>query len=144
MCMKRRMRLLAGVAALAAAMATAPLGAGSAAAVASPPGAATASGGQWVTFVTGHRVFVSRAAEGRWSVLTEPEEGGRSAAFIQYTKRNGAETDLYVVPQDAAALVRSGTLDVELFNVSGLIRQRYDDARSDTVPLLVEYADVTA
>jgi subtilisin family serine protease len=77
-------------------------------------------------------------------VLTEPEEGGRSGAFIQYAKRNGAETDLYVVPQDAAALVRSGTLDVELFNVSGLIRQRYDDARSDTMPLLVEYADVTA
>ncbi|WP_179118303.1 S8 family peptidase [Saccharothrix sp. ALI-22-I] len=142
--MKRRMRLLAGVAALAAAMATAPPGAGSAAAVPLSPGAATASGGQWVTLVSGHRVFVSRNAQGRWSVLTEPEAGGRSAAFIQYAKRNGAETDLYVVPQDAAALVRSGTLDEELFNVSGLVRQRYDDARSDTMPLLVEYADVTA
>ncbi|MER5268915.1 S8 family serine peptidase [Actinosynnema sp. NPDC002837] len=146
--MKRRVRLLAGVAALAAATATAPLGAGSAAAVPLSPGAgqgaATASGGQWVTLVSGHRVFVSRTAQGRWSVLTEPEASGRPAAFIQYAKRRGGETDLYVVPQVAAALVRSGTLDEELFNVSGLVRQRYDDAHSETVPLLVEYSDMTA
>lgn len=146
--MKRRVRLLAGVAALAAAMATAPLGAGSAAAVRLPqgttPGAATASDGHWVTLVSGHRVFVSRDAQGRWSVLTEPEADGRPAAFIQYAKRNGTETDLYVVPQVAAPLVQSGTLDAELFNVSGLVRQRYDDAHSTTMPLLVEYTDMTA
>src|SRR5687768_9467364 len=83
--MKRRVRLLAGVAALAAAMATAPLGAGSAAAVRLPQGttqgAATATDGQWVTLVSGHRVFATRDAQGRWSVLTEPEADGRPAAF---------------------------------------------------------------
>ncbi|MEU4743250.1 S8 family serine peptidase [Actinosynnema sp. NPDC023658] len=94
--------------------------------------------------MTGHRLFVSRGEQGRWSVLTGPGPDGRRAAFAQYGKRNGAETDLYVVPAEAVALLRAGTLDAELFNVSGLVRQRYDDARSDTVPLLVEYPDVAA
>ncbi|GGP75390.1 S8 family serine peptidase [Saccharothrix coeruleofusca] len=133
------MRLLA-VAALVAAATTAPLGAGSAGAVPAQ-GARTGTDGQWVTLVTGHRVLASRTAQGRWSVLTEPSRDGRATAFLQYGKRRGAETDLYVLPAEAVALVRAGVLDAELFNVSGLIRQRYDDARSDTVPLLVEYPD---
>ncbi|WP_461118657.1 S8 family serine peptidase [Saccharothrix stipae] len=142
--MKRRVRLLAGVAALSAAMAVAPPAGGTATPLSPGGPTATASDGRWVTLVTGHRVHASRTAQGRWSVLTEPEPGGRAAGFIRYGKRRAAGTDLYVVPQEAAALVRAGTLDEELFNVSGLVRQRYDDARSDTVPLLVEYPDVAA
>ncbi|GAB3451834.1 S8 family serine peptidase [Actinophytocola sediminis] len=52
--------------------------------------------------------------------------------------------DRYVLPGDAAELVRRGVLDRELFNVTGLIRQRYDDAHTESVPLLVEYANARA
>ncbi|QFZ21145.1 S8 family peptidase [Saccharothrix syringae] len=145
--MKRRSRLVAGIAALTAAMATAPLGTGGAAAApAAPPTpeARAVSGGQWVTLITGHRVRVSRGADGRWALLTEPAAGGGATAFAQYARPRGADTDLYAVPREAMALVRAGTLDPELFNVTGLVRQGYDDARSDAVPLLVEHAEVAA
>lgn len=46
--------------------------------------------------------------------------------------------DEYVIPGDVQSLVASGQLDQELFNVTGLLRQRYDDAHTDTTPLLVE------
>ncbi|HEX6354158.1 MAG TPA: S8 family serine peptidase [Actinophytocola sp.] len=42
------------------------------------------------------------------------------------------------MPADAAALVRSGRLDDKLFNVTGLVRQGYDDARTPNIPLLVK------
>ncbi len=60
--------------------------------------------------------------------------------FQEFT-RNG---DTYLVPADAGGMVRSGLLDQELFNISGLIRQGFDDAHTPEVPLLVQYADRTA
>ncbi|NUT46760.1 MAG: hypothetical protein HOV94_05485, partial [Saccharothrix sp.] len=142
--MKRRVRLLAGAAALTVVLATVSPAAATAAVDPPSRGGGSGSDGRWVTLVTGHRVFASRTAEGRWTALTEPEPGGRAAGFVQYDRRHGDETDLYVLPHEAVPLVRAGTLDVELFNVSGLVRQRYDDAHTDTVPLLVEYPDVAA
>ncbi|OLF09076.1 hypothetical protein BLA60_21055 [Actinophytocola xinjiangensis] len=52
--------------------------------------------------------------------------------------------DRYLIPGDAAGLVGRGILDRELFNVSGLVRQRYDDAHTNAVPLLVETSGRTA
>jgi subtilisin family serine protease len=57
--------------------------------------------------------------------------------FLTYELRD----DIYVVPGDAAPLVSSGVLDRRLFNVSGLVRQGYDDRRSAVLPLLAEYPD---
>lgn len=56
---------------------------------------------------------------------------------VPYTRmtRGGDE---YVIPGDAQPLVASGQLDRELFNVTGLLRQHYDDAHTDTTPLLVQ------
>ncbi|ADJ43452.1 PA domain-containing protein [Amycolatopsis mediterranei S699] len=44
------------------------------------------------------------------------------------------------LPGDAAGLVRAGRLDEQLFNVTGLLRQGYDDAHTPHVPLLVRQA----
>jgi subtilisin family serine protease len=46
--------------------------------------------------------------------------------------------DEYVIPGDVQPLIAGGQLDRELFNVTGLLRQRYDDAHTDATPLLVE------
>ncbi|WP_372671873.1 S8 family serine peptidase [Amycolatopsis kentuckyensis] len=84
-----------------------------------------------ITLVTGDQVLVSGA-----DVRVLPARRDRPVPFQQYTRRG----DAYVLPGDAAGLVRSGRLDEQLFNVTGLLRQGYDDARTPHVPLLVRQA----
>ncbi|MEV4658782.1 S8 family serine peptidase [Micromonospora sp. NPDC049301] len=58
-------------------------------------------------------------------------------SFRELTRRG----DRYLLPADAAPLVQAGVLDWELFNLTGLVRQGYDDRRTSNLPLLVRYAD---
>ncbi|WP_049796761.1 S8 family serine peptidase [Actinosynnema mirum] len=44
---------------------------------------------------------------------------------------------LHVVPQDAVPALESGKLDPRLFDVTGLVDAGYDDARRDSVPVVV-------
>ncbi|WBB67655.1 S8 family serine peptidase [Micromonospora sp. WMMD812] len=106
---------------------------------ASPPSdtsAAAPGQGSWVTLVTGDRVLV-RTVAGRTDLAVHPARRAAPVSFQELTRRG----DRYLVPADAAALVQAGVLDRELFNVTGLVRQGYDDARTPNVPLLVRYAD---
>ncbi|MFC9428151.1 S8 family peptidase [Streptomyces sp. NPDC056987] len=89
-----------------------------------------------VTLITGDRVHVD--AKGRVSRV-EPA-AGREGIRIS-VRRVGDAT--YVVPSDAAKLVAEGRLDRRLFNVTGLIRDKYDDAHRSTLPLIVSYATDT-
>ncbi|MET7469685.1 S8 family serine peptidase [Micromonospora sp. NPDC005686] len=84
-----------------------------------------------VTLITGDQVTV--AAGGRAAVRPGPGRTG-----VEFLVRRDRD-HLTVLPQDALALVRSGRLDRRLFDVTGLIEAGYDDARRDTVPLLVSY-----
>jgi subtilisin family serine protease len=114
-------------------------GPGSAADRAGPPDVLPA-GGRWtVTLVTGEVVELGADGEGRVTARVTEHEG-------PYRSLREPGGDLYVIPLDVTPLL-DGTLDRELFNVTGLVRQNYhDDARAD-VPLIVERAggtDVTA
>ncbi|OXM63720.1 S8 family serine peptidase [Amycolatopsis vastitatis] len=109
---------------LAAGVLTAPV---AAAAPAGTPAAAPSR----ITLVTGDQVLVSGA-----DARVLPARRDRPVPFQQYVRRG----DRYVLPGDAAALVRAGRLDEQLFNVTGLLRQGYDDARTPHVPLLVRQA----
>ncbi|GAA2686592.1 MULTISPECIES: S8 family serine peptidase [Actinosynnema] len=104
------------------------------AALAAPSGATppTADETRRVTLITGDVVTATRHGSA-WSLATAlvPDRG--HLRFHEY-ERGG---DRYVLPDDAAARVASGQVDVELFNVTGLIRQGYDDAGFDATPLLV-------
>src|SRR5690349_17279305 len=92
-----------------------------------------------VTLVSGDRVELW--GTGRSAPLrVEPAQRTHVVPFKDYWH----DGDRYVVPGDAAALLAEGRLDRELFNVTGLIRQRYDDAHTGSVPLLVEYANARA
>ncbi|MFF1606552.1 S8 family serine peptidase [Amycolatopsis sp. NPDC058278] len=84
-----------------------------------------------ITLVTGDQVLVSGT-----DVRVLPARRDRPVPFRQYTRHG----DSYVMPGDAAGLVRAGRLDEQLFNVTGLLRQGYDDARTPHVPLLVRQA----
>ncbi|HEX6360440.1 S8 family peptidase [Actinophytocola sp.] len=94
-------------------------------ATAAPPTEAAPAGRQ-VTLITGDVVTEDIG------ITPAPRE--RPVPFTRMT----LDGDEYVIPGDAEPLVASGQLDRELFNVTGLLRQRYDDAHTDSTPLLVQ------
>ncbi|WP_167007329.1 S8 family serine peptidase [Mumia sp. ZJ430] len=81
-----------------------------------------------VTLITGDRVLVSRAADGTPSAVVSSDDDF-------FTRRVG--DDLYVIPAQAQRALAADRLDAELFNVTSLIDQGYDDAQSETLPLIV-------
>ncbi|MEU9147087.1 S8 family serine peptidase [Streptomyces sp. NPDC048349] len=88
-----------------------------------------------VTLVTGDRILVSTDAAGRTAATAMPHPDG-SQPVVQ-TRQSGK--DLYVYPQSAAKALAAGKADHELFNVTGLIRQGYDDAHAKKLPLIAVY-----
>ncbi|MCX5339916.1 S8 family peptidase [Streptomyces atratus] len=99
--------------------------------------AADAKGGKpvTVTLVTGDKVLVSTDSSGAASVVALPREDG-TVPLVQ-TRQSGK--DLYVYPDTATDALAAGTVDEELFNVTGLIRQGYDDASTKSLPLIAVY-----
>ncbi|MEU9375907.1 S8 family serine peptidase [Streptomyces sp. NPDC048255] len=88
-----------------------------------------------VTLVTGDRILVSTDAAGRTAATAMPREDG-SQPLVQ-TRRSGK--DLYVYPEGAVKALAAGKVDEELFNVTGLVRQGYDDAHAKKLPLIAVY-----
>ncbi|MFI8949598.1 S8 family peptidase [Streptomyces sp. NPDC053750] len=88
-----------------------------------------------VTLVTGDRVLVTTDTSGRSTAVALPREDG-STPVVQ-TRQAG--DDLYVYPEAAVEALAAGRVDEELFNVTGLIRQGYDDAHTGSLPLIAVY-----
>ncbi|MFF9979511.1 S8 family peptidase [Streptomyces erythrochromogenes] len=88
-----------------------------------------------VTLVTGDRILVSTDTSGRTAATAMPREDG-SQPLVQ-TRQSGP--DLYVYPEAAVAALAAGRVDHELFNVTGLVRQGYDDAHTKKLPLIAVY-----
>ncbi|MET9658402.1 S8 family serine peptidase [Streptomyces sp. NPDC006510] len=88
-----------------------------------------------VTLVTGDKMLVSTDSSGTASVTALPREDG-TVPLVQ-TRQSGK--DLYVYPDTAVAALAAGKVDEELFNVTGLIRQGYDDAHNKALPLIAVY-----
>ncbi|WP_225796448.1 S8 family serine peptidase [Streptomyces aculeolatus] len=95
--------------------------------------AAGARPGTEVTLVTGDTVTLGPAAGGRPTVSVAPPEGSGAKPSFTTLHEGG---DVYVVPDAVAGLVPR-VLDVELFNVTALAAMDYDDAATDTLPLIV-------
>ncbi|MFJ7010795.1 S8 family serine peptidase [Streptomyces albogriseolus] len=106
---------------------------------ASPSPAADGGAGQssprnkTVTLLTGDRVTLSAGPNQHVSV--QPAPGREDVRF--FTQRVAG--DLHVVPEDAEALIRSGTVDGRLFNVSALLRYGYQDTARSSLPVMVRY-----
>ncbi|MFD7963789.1 S8 family serine peptidase [Streptomyces zaomyceticus] len=96
-----------------------------------------ATGGKQVTvtLVTGDRILVTTDPSGRSSAAVLPREDGTQPTV--QTRQTGK--DLYVYPEGATEAIADGTVDEQLFNVTGLIRQGYDDAHTDALPLIATY-----
>ncbi|MFE7464717.1 S8 family serine peptidase [Streptomyces sp. NPDC057499] len=88
-----------------------------------------------VTLITGDKVLVTTDASGRSSAAVLPREDGTRPVVQTYQSGK----DLYVYPDGASRAVAEGRVDERLFNVTGLVRQGYDDAHTGTLPLIATY-----
>jgi subtilisin family serine protease len=124
----------ASVAALVAGLLAAgqPVGAAPELAAAAQP-AATAET-HTVTLVTGDVVTLTTDGDGPGTALVVPGPDSTGGIQIQ-----AVGDDLHVVPDAALPYLANGRLDADLFNVTGLVEQGYDDASVDAIPLIVEY-----
>lgn len=134
----RRRGLIAAGAAVLALTAAAPSTAGAEPAPAPVAAAAAAKAGppRTVTLITGDKVTVTRTADGRTTATVQKPNGGPVGAHIM-----AVGNDTYVYPDAALPYLASGVLDQQLFNVTELIEDGYDDAHSDHLPLIVSYTD---
>ncbi|CAM3827478.1 S8 family serine peptidase [Isoptericola cucumis] len=133
-----RRTLLAGITTTAVVVAsfggaaTADPGGGGATPATERPGAAATS----VTLLTGDTVRLHEA-DGRRAVTIEPGEG-RETIDVHQLEIDG---ELYVLPLDVLPYVAEDLLDRELFSVDALVSQGYDDASTDTLPVIATLAD---
>ncbi|WP_435220623.1 S8 family peptidase [Streptomyces sp. Tue6028] len=88
-----------------------------------------------LTLINGDKVNVT--GSGASTVTTLNDADGRPVPA--YTARRDGET--FVYPQEVMPYVSAGLLDEDLFNVTRLLADGYDDARTDHVPLIVRYSD---
>lgn len=89
-----------------------------------------APGSRQVTLLTGDRVTLTGNRVG-----IEPGPGRRHVSF-RTVRTKGRVT---VIPSDVSRDVAGGKLDRRLFDVTGLVEARYDDAASPAIPLIVTY-----
>lgn len=86
-----------------------------------------------VTLITGDRVVVRRGVG--TEVNVRPGRG-RERVDFQISRVDGR---VHVLPSDAAALVAAKVLDRQLFDVTTLIEDHYDDTRSDELSVIVTH-----
>ncbi|MCO1594780.1 S8 family serine peptidase [Micromonospora sp. RHAY321] len=142
---RRRSGLIALGAALTLAAGFTPPGTGASAApphtpdrpAGQPPAAAGRAA--TVTLITGDTVTVTTAADGS-TVSTVRRPNGSMSSF----HRTVLDGDTYVYPDEALPYVTGGVLDRQLFNVTELIADGYDDAHTDRLPLIVTLTDAAA
>ncbi|MBT2206718.1 S8 family serine peptidase [Actinomadura sp. NEAU-AAG7] len=104
---------------------------------ASPPPGGLDQGGSWkVTLLTGDVVDV-RTVKGKPPLVSvTPAPGREKRSFRKEIRPDG---HVVVTPTDVSGLV-GRVIDPRLFDVTTLIAQRYDDARSEDVRLIVQRA----
>ncbi|SDU15862.1 S8 family serine peptidase [Jiangella alkaliphila] len=103
---------------------------------AEPAAAPTGGSTTRVTLVTGDVVDVTTAG-GKTSVAVAAADGGAVEAYE-------LDGDTYVVPAGVAPLVRAGTVDDQLFNVTRLIESGYADDAAAELPVIVTYDGTAA
>jgi subtilisin family serine protease len=128
---RRRLAGAAAIAAVVGSVLSAPV------TQAAPPPQATGTVYS-VTLVTGDRVTVAHTSH-TWKI-TDIEPARRVGGAGEFLRHAGPD-GVTVIPRDAVPLLRDGRLDDAFFDVTGLIRQGYDDARTNEIPLLVQSGD---
>ena len=99
-----------------------------------PTAGAAAAGGTPLdlTLITGDKVTVA-PGPGRAASVQAVERAPRSTGPVRVSVENG---DTFVYPGTAMPYLATGQLDKQLFNISELVAQGYDNARSNDLPLV--------
>ncbi|MFY0762488.1 S8 family serine peptidase [Metabacillus dongyingensis] len=95
----------------------------------------SSTGKHVVTLITGDVVTVTDLADGKSVINVEPANRAGSGARILKVDK-----DTYVIPNEAMPYLASGLLDRDLFNITALIADGYDDGKRSTLPVIVQYA----
>ncbi|MCX4580422.1 S8 family serine peptidase [Streptomyces sp. NBC_01571] len=96
------------------------------------------AGDHSVTLITGDVVTTRQSPGtdgGTGGTVSVRGAGGRPVQTRILTSGD----DLYVFPESVLPFVAKGTLDRQLFNITAMIADRYDDAHRDRLPLIVSY-----
>jgi subtilisin family serine protease len=97
--------------------------------------AKASTGKHVITLITGDVVTVTELADGQSVINVEPATSGGGARILTVDK------DTYVIPDQAMPYLASGFLDQDLFNVTALIEDGYDDASQKTLPVILQYSE---
>ncbi|WP_432940905.1 S8 family serine peptidase [Kribbella sp. CA-253562] len=89
-----------------------------------------------LTLITGDKVTVAKGS-GRAVSVQDVQRAPGTTGAVKVTVEAG---DTFVLPDEAMAYVASGLLDKQLFNISELVAQGYDNARMKDLPLIVTSA----
>ncbi|MFI0815458.1 S8 family serine peptidase [Streptomyces sp. NPDC021098] len=138
--MRRLRRLVAVVGAagvVAAAMAAPAVGAQPSRSAAKAPQAAPPVRTQQhtVTLITGDTVTVTTGPDGKYAVEVQRAPGRESAEFVTTQQ----DKEVSVVPVDALRLLSKGRVDADLFNITQLVKQGYDDRKTGSIPVIATY-----
>ncbi|MDF6045717.1 S8 family serine peptidase [Streptomyces sp. JH14] len=87
-----------------------------------------------ITLLTGDVVHYEDGAGKQDTVTVDRPDGAVGGVHVQQVG-----DDVYVLPDEATALIASGKLDRRLFNVSGLAKMGYDDKKTGGIPLIATY-----
>lgn len=87
-----------------------------------------------VTLITGDVVTVTTLGDGKQ--IADVDRPDSAVGGVRLQEVGG---DLYVVPDEAVALLGANRLDRRLFNVTDLIEMGYDDATVATVPTIATF-----
>jgi subtilisin family serine protease len=94
-----------------------------------------------VTLITGDKVTVSPGPDGSVLSVDAVKRPPGATGSVRTAIEDG---DTYVYPDDAMAYIATDRLDKQLFDVTQLIAQGYDDAHSSELPLIVTHAKGSA
>ncbi|WP_258566168.1 S8 family serine peptidase [Streptomyces parvulus] len=94
-----------------------------------------------MTLITGDKVTVTQGRNGSVLSVDAITRAPGATGSIRTTVEDG---DTYVYPDEAVALIATGRLDKQLFDVTQLIAQGYDDAHSDALPLIITHTRTSA
>lgn len=89
-----------------------------------------------VTLITGDKVTATQAPDGAVSVDDIARVPGARGAI----RVVGEHGDTFVYPDAAMPYIATGRLDKQLFNVTQLMAQGYDDAHAGALPLIVTHS----
>lgn len=90
-----------------------------------------------ITLITGDKVDVRTDSDGRTGVTVTP---ARESSGLFRTD-SGPDGELHVYPESVQPQLAAGLLDTDLFNVTRLVADGYDDAHRDSLPVIVDYTD---